>query len=230
MTAKRISIDEKKARQVMDRLSGTAGEPVLPDISHISDEIIIQYVQEDLPEAEVQLVLAHIEICNECAAKLEGALSRQTVWAGPSGESRLEGLRRRLHPGLREHLRVVAARRQEQLQNLQRRLEQLVLNPGFLPSPGFLQAAMPAEVEGELDDHSLQWYYGPDDEGNLVIRISSFQLDYEGALIVLQAGEWQEEMLLEQVEPGQLGAELVIPADEVAAHPFERGIRFRLAV
>lgn len=108
-------------------------------------------------------------------------------------------------------------------------LEGIVLRPFLSSSPGYLNAAMPAEAEGESLDGSIRWYYGPDDDGNLIIRLSSYSLEYENRLVLAYSGEWSCEMQLEQVEPGQLGADLVIAACEVAGRAFEQGIYFRLA-
>ena len=229
MTKKRVRIDEKKTRQVMDHLNA---EITLTSetAAHLSDAVIIGYVLETLGLPEQRSVLAHIEACEACASKLEAALRRQHLWQTPAGQNRLAELRRRLQPGPRQMLQAQFEQRLSRLQALQHQLEALFIRPGFLPQPGYLNAAMPAEAEGETPDQSLQWYYGPDENGNLVIRISSFILDYDGVSISLQAGAWQAEMLLEPVEPGQLGAELVVPAEEVAAYPFEEGIRFSLAV
>lgn len=231
MNKKRIQIDEEKARQVADHLRD-ASQEVLPDIAseHLSDETIIGYALETLRQLEQETVLAHIEACEACAIKLENALQRQNEWQSAVGQRRLTDLRHRLQPGLKEHIKSQFAQRFTRLQALQLQLKQLIIRPGFVTIPGYLTAATPAKAEGETPDHSLQWYYGPDEDGNLVIRISSFILDYEGSCVSLQAGDWKDEMLLEQVEPGQLGAELVVPADELAAYPFEHGIHFSLAV
>jgi len=230
MTKKRVSIDEMKTRQVMDHLNRET--PLTPETAsaHLSDEVIIGYVLETLGQPEQQAALGHIEACEACAEKLERALQRQRLWQIPAGKNRLADLRRRLQPGARELLQAQFEQHLSRLQALQHQLEALFIRPSFLSQPGYLSAAMPAEADGETPDQSLQWYYGPDENGNLVIRISSFVLEYEGVCISLQAGAWQAEMLLEPVEPGQLGAELVVPAEEVAAYPFEEGIRFSLAV
>jgi hypothetical protein len=231
MNKKRIQIDEAKARLVVNRLRYESQE-TLPNVAsnHLSDETIIGYVLATLTLPEQETALVHIEACETCALKLESAMQRQNEWQTANGQRRLANLRHRLQPGIKEHLKAHFAQRFNRLQTLQLQLEHLIIRPGFLAAPGYLTAATPAKDEGETPDHSLQWYYGPDEDGNLVIRISSFILDYEGTCVSLQAGEWQDEMLLEQVEPGQLGAELVVPAEEMAAYPFEQGIHFSLTV
>jgi hypothetical protein len=196
--------------------------------THLSSAVIIGYVLETLDEVEQQAALAHVEDCEACTANLEKALQRQQIWQTPAGENRLADMRYRLQPGSQELVQEYLKQRLARLQTLQHQLEALLVRPGFLPQPGYLRAAMPVEAEGETPDQSLQWYYGSDEDGNLVIRISSFVLEYDGVCISLQAGAWQAEMILELVEPGQLGAELVVPAEEVIAYPFEEGIRFSL--
>jgi len=230
MTIKRVQIDEKKILRVMDGLSKVITFTPEAANTHLSNEVIIGYVLETLDQVEQEAALAHIEGCDACAVNLEKALQRQQMWQTRAGDDRLADMRRRLQPGAREMLIEHLKQRLGRLQALHHQLEALFIRPRFLPQPGYLRAATPVEAEGETPDQSVQWYCGPDEDGNLVIRISSFILDYDGICISLQAGAWQAEMILELVEPGQLGAELVVPAEEVIAYPFEEGIHFSLTV
>jgi hypothetical protein len=216
-----IEISVRKARALEASLR--AG-PATPAGEHLSAEQFNGFISMDLPQAEIEAIMQHITACESCAALIERVAEQARAWEGNAGRKRLADLRQR---GLATLLEQFSGR-WAVLDRLEEALRSLILKPQFSFAPGMGRAAMPREAEGQTENGILQWYYGQDEKGDLVIRISSFHLDLEGVRLALSAGSWQQELTLEKVAPDQVGAETSIPKAELPNLQLERGLQLKL--
>jgi anti-sigma factor RsiW len=106
------------------------------------------------------------------------------------------------------------AARAATLHQLAGQLRDILLGPGL--ALGATRAATPAGVSGATPDGLLRWRLVEDEQANLAVRLGSHSLELEGARLRLHAGDWQREVVLEQVAPDQVGAETMLSADERA--------------
>jgi hypothetical protein len=219
----KIELTEEQLGVLLDRLRRS---PQGDTSMHISDEQMVAYALDDLLPPDKSAVLQHLQGCPACAGQLEALVNQARLWESSSGKEGLELRRRELRRSTREKL----APRTSLLERLARELDKIVLRPPMTLAPGYARAATPAiGTEGQSESGLLQWYYGPDEEGNLVIRVSSFDIQLEGVRVTLRAGGWQRQVELLLVESEQVGVETVIAAEELEEIDLSNGLRFELS-
>lgn len=68
--------------------------------------------------------------------------------------------------------------------------------------------------DGQTEDNLLRWHLVEDEEHNLTIYLGSHTMELKDARLRLSAGTWQSNIVLEQVAPDQVGAEILITCQE----------------
>lgn len=222
MNKKKARISATKAREIAGELLSSRTEP---SGEHISDDLFIEYLTDNLSEMSLETVLAHVETCPACAIRMERLLSESQAWEGKTGLQKLVQIRSQILPNIKESLLP----RLRLLEKLEQELQKLILRPILSPTFGYAHAATPVEEEGQTENGTLQWYYGQDDLGNLEIRISSFYTELRGTHVNLQIGTWIKGLTLETVAPDQVGAEIVISKQALINLPLEEGIHIELS-
>lgn len=218
----KINLSKEQLTALLDRLhaapQGASGE-------HLTDTQIIDYTLEGISPTEQTVITEHMDACPACAARVEHILNQTRAWESAGGAKQLEKRRKELLQSTLDQL----VPRTSLLGRLADELGRIVLRPPLALAPGYARAATPAiEAEGQSESGLLQWYYGLDETGSLVVRVSSFNTQLQGMRVLLRAGGWQRLVELELVEPGQVGVETVISTDELSQIDLSDGFRFEL--
>jgi hypothetical protein len=174
-------------------------------LAHLSDDELTSYGVGEVGAATSARVKTHLGLCLICERRLAVLREELTYVEGtvPAAKSLAVELWARLAGALRD----------------------IVLTPD-LTGRARLNNAYPLAAEGDrnweynqTEDGSLRWGVGEDGEGNRYVTIASPVTAFEGRKLRLRAGEWQREVVLRRVAPGQIGAEAIITREEIDRIP-----------
>jgi anti-sigma factor RsiW len=173
---------DARLRRAIDRLRQPKG-------ACLPDEVAIGYVLDTLTAAEQAQADDHLTRCAKCASEMAWLIEESSAWQGPEGERRLEEWRSRVGDALRA--------RREPLQAVMRNVE--------LPAEVFRRTPRdPGEV-GPIRYHGVE-----DQNRNLVLRFDSDRLDLAGWSVRLTAARFTRNVVLRQVGPEAIRAEMTI--------------------
>ena len=224
MNNKKLTLSGEQLQALISRL---VAEPPGVSGEHLSREDYLGYLDDSISTERTGAVLAHLEECPDCAARLEHLLAQNRRWQSKERARLLEERRQQM---LKSALQQLSPRH-SLLQRLAAELDKIVLFPALPHAAGYARAATPVmEAEGQSESGDLQWYYGYDTLGNLIIRVSSFNTALQGVRVNMHSGGWHRLVELALVEPGQVGVETTVPQAELAQLDLSTGIRFELAV
>ena len=204
MTAKLVKSTARHARQLIEDIRAVQQEAVG---EHLTDDQFVSYSM-DPPELEPEMLLEveqHLTSCTECAGRMEHLLSVSEAWRGPEGEMRLARVSKRIRDrfvGASSPVANVAAA----VGSIARLADWLRQLPQYPAALGALAGASVAERSPAESEHLL---IREDGEGNLQIRISSYDLSLAGTFVVVEP--FDQLLTLGQVAPDQVGAAAVIP-------------------
>ncbi len=239
MSTRKIKLTQKKTDELMADLkaaAGTGGE-------HLSDDDFVGYSMQTLTPAEVARVDEHLTSCAECTRGIERMVAASQAWRGREGEQRLEALRRRI---LLERFKKALAEALENWRALVSLPDQELWNSLFgyevrrdwrslLGREGLWR---PAQVTASDDEgrRKIWKWRSPDgllmghavlvEEGDLIFRFASDELELAGTPLAIRVGREYYLAKLERVSRKQVGAEIIIPADQVPADATEIAIEW----
>ena len=203
MTGKLVTSTARHARQLIEDIRAVPQETFG---EHLTDDQFVSYSM-DPPELESEMLLQveqHLTACTECAGRMEHLLSVSEAWRGPEGEKRLARVSQRIRDRFVGASSTVADAAVGSVARLADWLRQLPQYPAAL---GALAGASVAERSPAESEHLR---IREDGEGNLQIRISSYDLSLAGTRVVVEP--FDQLLTLGQVAPDQVGAAAVIPS------------------
>jgi len=193
MKTRKIQMTTKQLDRLMTDIHAALTEPVG---DHLSDDEFIGYAMETLTAEEVQRIDEHLASCADCAEGMEQLVAASEVWRGEQGEQRLAALRQRAF-GTRT----------------------LLISWSDVAFGIAAEAPTVEDGQVETEHGTLRWRKVKDQAGNLTVRFGSHAMKLDGRRLRLTAGDWQQEVTLGRVAPGQVGVETVITRDEWAQLP-----------
>jgi hypothetical protein len=88
----KIQMPIGKIKELMEILSSS----MKSGSDHLNDDLFIRYSLDILTEDELQEVIAHMELCDSCASKMEHLMEEGKHWLGEESEIRLSAFRTNL--------------------------------------------------------------------------------------------------------------------------------------
>jgi hypothetical protein len=212
MTHKRsrpIEISPKKEEE-LSKLFRTVADKSMS--AHLSEDQFIGYVTGDLSEEEMLEIDRHLAVCEECGSKIEHLAVKTMAWNGSEGKRRVRELRKQVINNLQEYEASTSSFVEELT------LQIRSLHSGRSLALGMVQAAT---EEKKYFKQGEQWscYLDVDKRGNYILRISSHDLSFEGTQLRLVSKNWQKEIMLNRVDPNQVGAKVVLSPEDLEKIP-----------
>jgi hypothetical protein len=197
--------------QLRRLIEDARGVPPAATGAHLSDDQFVAYSMDppDLGPEVLAIVEQHLRSCAECADRAELLLSVSEAWRGPAGEQRLAEVSRRIAEGFAEAQRPAAAaavaraavaKAVDRVSDWFRQLPQPAAALGAVAG-----AALECESPAGVDHLSVS----TDNDGNLQVAVSSYDLALEGQRVVVEP--FGESVTFERVVPDQVGGDAVIP-------------------
>jgi hypothetical protein len=212
MTNKRsgpFEISPKKAAELSKLLRMVSEQPIS---THLSEDQFVGYVTGDLSEEEMLEIDRHLEICDDCGTQIEYLAMNAMTWSGPEGRQRLKELRGQTIKKLDEE----ASHSASFLEVLAFQVKSLLSGTNL--AAGMVQAATEEKKDFKQGE---QWscFLDMDRRGNYILRISSHDLSLEGMQLRLVSKNWQREIMLNRVDPNQVGAKVVLSPEDLTRIP-----------
>ncbi len=221
MTHKRsrpIEISPKKGEELSKLFRIITQEPMS---AHLSEDQFIGYVTGNLGEEEMLEIDRHLEVCEDCGTQIEHLAVNAMAWSGSEGKRRVTELRKQAINNLEEQANHPLAF----LEELALQIRSLLSGTNLVL--GMVQAAT---EEKKYFKQGEQWscYLDIDKRGNYILRISSHDLSLEGTQLRLLSKNWQREITLIRVDPNQVGAKVILSAEDLAKIPKEHDFNVEL--
>jgi hypothetical protein len=196
-----------------------------PTGDHLTDKEFTGYVLEELSADQTERIDAHLSTCDACATEAERLFEVSAAWMGVQGAIRMAALRQRIKA------QMLAAHLEEALAELFKRLL-----PRFpVPQSAVSLASVTGRfvAKGQSEDSQVKWFLEEDpDTRDLVIRLSTSDLDLEGVRLHLMLVDsqsnavlWQGSAFLKKVLSSQLGAEVIMGHAERVEMPETTDLR-----
>ena len=213
-----IEISSQKVEELMDLFQSISEKP---NGAHLTDDQFIDYVTGDLGEEEMIQIDHHLQMCEDCGARVEHLATNAMGWSGVSVRSRFNELRQRVLSELGRQ----NTPRSSFLETLALQIRTLLLGTDL--TAGIVRAATEEKTNFQQSD---QWscYLDTDKRGNYVLRISSYDSTLEGSRLRLISKNWQQEVTLIRVDQAQVGAKVVLSPKELAKIPLEHDFSVEL--
>jgi hypothetical protein len=199
-------------------------------LAHLSDDELTTYAGGEVAAITSARVKIHLGLCLVCERRLavlreESSYLKGEVPAAAMSEmvkeSELNPRNHTLGPAWRGQTPAAKSSAARLWARLATALRGVALTPD-LTDGARLNDAYPLAAEGgrnweynQTEDGSLRWGVGEDGEGNRHVTVASPVTAFEGRKLRLRAGDWQREVVLRRVAPGQVGAEAIITRDEI---------------
>lgn len=167
---------------------------------HLTEDELIGFYLEDLPEEEAKAVEDHIECCVNCAKELESLYTDKEdfpaeQWA-KDRDAFVAKLRKKIFPSPPEIWK-------EKLRSF---LEQVY----YEVAPAGVAFKTREPIDFESDNTRFGVFIDEESNGDLNVYIDSKVLELEGEKIHCSAGKWHKEVQLAKVTDTQLGAKCTI--------------------
>ncbi len=218
MKTRKVKVTRKKIDELMALFRNLPTEPIG---DHPTDDDFIGYTMETLTAEEAQLVDAHLASCSDCAIEMEQMLEGTEVWRGEQGKQRFAALRERLLKSLSESTQATAPPRPSLWERFHIALRQFFYR--LNPAPQYGTPQEPQDFEWEEGG-----IFVVNENGRVIVRVDSPEMELEGAEVCFYAGEWQRVVPLRGVPGVGVVAEVVISPDDPDAPPPNAILRARL--
>jgi anti-sigma factor RsiW len=201
------------ARQIDRLLHDAATMPDVPAGDHLTDEEFVAYSMDprDVSGPAIARIDAHLESCDECAAQMEHLLAVSEAWRGPAGATRLTDLAEQLRRSF-----VTSTAGTVRLTSLLQALR---------PAAAFVAAAagsLDAASQDKVDHVSI----ADDEDGNLRIGVSSFDVALEGTRVMIDP--FNASLTLQRIGADQVGGEVLIRHSDRAGLPPDAVVTLRV--
>ena len=201
------------ARQIDRLLHDATTLPDGPAGDHLTDEEFVACSMDprDVSGPALARIDAHLESCDECAGQMEHLLAVSEAWRGPAGATRLADLADQL--------------RRSFVRNTSGTVRLNALLGSLRPAAAFVLAAagsLDAGSQDTLDHVSI----ADDEDGNLRIGVSSFDVALEGTRVVIDP--FNASLTLQRIGTDQVGGEVLIRRSDRAGLPPDAVVTLRV--
>lgn len=228
MNTQRIPVSANQVNRLIEDIRAVPDSPIG---GCLSDEEFIGYAAKSLPPEEVGRLDVHLASCPACTTEMERLLEGAEAWRGVEGEQRLAAFRERVRDAFAAKERgepaaaapspgPVAPEVRERLRGyIGEVIESLRL--AFSGREPVWAAASEKESREvwawRSENRRLQAHAVQEANGDLTFRFWGRDLDLEGQHLALRVGAVQKTLVLHRVSPAEVGAEVVIPRDDLPA-------------
>jgi hypothetical protein len=213
MTPRKVPANWHQVKRLLEDV-GAGAVPDPPAGDHLTDEDVVAYVTEPqtLDAPALARIEGHLEGCAECAGEMERVAGVAEAWVGPSGTARVEALASKLQSA---YVRTIPP-----LDRLRALLGSVRPAAAFVPAAA---GSHEAESEGAID----HIHVSEDEQGNLRVALSSFDLGLAGTRILIDP--FAAAVTLEPVGADQVGGEVVIEHTSRTGLAPDAVLTFRIA-
>lgn len=211
MTAIRVRATGHQLRRLADDARTMSRDAIGEHVTHEEAVGLSMEPPELSPEAMARVEL-HLASCDECSTRMEHLLAVSQEWRGQAGEKRLAEVSQRIREAfIGAPLAAPQAAAAGAIGKLKEAVESL--NEWFHQVPRFSAALGPvsgASLDRPSPDALAHLCIREDKQGNLLIRVSTYDRALEGTRILIDP--FETSMTLEDVAPDQVGGEMEIPS------------------